>query len=89
VTVVDEQAIKLYRAIRDVWQVSVETIVPLNSQGGHGLGIRTQLLLFLMILLGHSLRLIRDASLSRFLTESPDVQLSTRPRTVEPHCFKL
>jgi hypothetical protein len=33
--------------VEDVWQVSVEAIVPLNSQGGHGLGIRTQLLLFL------------------------------------------
>ena len=33
--------------VEDVWQVSVEAIVPLNTQGGHGLGIRTQLLLFL------------------------------------------
>jgi hypothetical protein len=33
--------------VEDVWQVSVEAIVPLNTQGGHGLGVRTQLLLFL------------------------------------------
>jgi len=33
--------------VEDVWQVSVEAIVPLNSQGGRGLGARTQLLLFL------------------------------------------
>jgi hypothetical protein len=33
--------------VKDVWQISVEAIVPLNSQGGHGLGVRTQLLLFL------------------------------------------
>jgi len=33
--------------VEDVWQPSGEVIVPLNSQGGHGLGFRTQLLLFL------------------------------------------
>ena len=33
--------------VEDVWQVSFEVIVPLNSQGGHGLGTRAQLLLFL------------------------------------------
>ena len=33
--------------VEDVWQVSAEVIVPLNSQGAHGLGVRTQLLLFL------------------------------------------
>lgn len=33
--------------VKDVWQVSAVAIVPLNSQGGHGLGFRTQLLLFL------------------------------------------
>jgi hypothetical protein len=33
--------------VEDVWQVSAEVIVPLNSQGGHGLGTRAQLLLFL------------------------------------------
>ena len=32
--------------VEDVWQLSGEVIVPLNSQG-HGLGFRTQLLLFL------------------------------------------
>jgi len=33
--------------VEDVWQLSGEFIVPLNSQGGRGLGFRTQLLLFL------------------------------------------
>jgi hypothetical protein len=33
--------------VEDVWQISFEVIVPLNSQGGHGLGTRAQLLLFL------------------------------------------
>jgi hypothetical protein len=33
--------------VEDVWQLSAEVIVPLNTQGGHGLGLRTQLLLFL------------------------------------------
>lgn len=33
--------------VEDVWQVSFEVIVPLNSRGGHGLGTRAQLLLFL------------------------------------------
>jgi hypothetical protein len=33
--------------VEDVWQVSVEAVVPLDTQGGHGLGIRTQSLLFL------------------------------------------
>ena len=33
--------------VEDVWHLSAEAIVPLNAQGGHGLGIRTQLLLFL------------------------------------------
>jgi len=33
--------------VEDVWQVSFEVIVPLNSQGGRGLGTRAQLLLFL------------------------------------------
>jgi len=30
-----------------VWQMSFEVIVPLNSQGGHDLGTRARLLLFL------------------------------------------
>jgi hypothetical protein len=33
--------------VEDVWQVSVEAIVPLNGEGGHGLGARGQVLLFL------------------------------------------
>jgi len=33
--------------VEDVWQLSAVAIVPLNSQGGHGLGFRAQLLLFL------------------------------------------
>ena len=33
--------------VEDVWQISAAAIVPLNSQGGHGLGFRAQLLLFL------------------------------------------
>jgi hypothetical protein len=33
--------------VADVWQVSGAVVVPLNSQGGHGLGFKTQLLLFL------------------------------------------
>jgi hypothetical protein len=33
--------------VEDVWQVSLEAIMPLNTQGGRGLGVRTQLLLFL------------------------------------------
>lgn len=33
--------------VEDVWQISGEVIVPLNSQGGRGLGFRTQLLIFL------------------------------------------
>jgi hypothetical protein len=33
--------------VADVWQVSGAVVVPLNSEGGHGLGFRTQLLLFL------------------------------------------
>jgi hypothetical protein len=33
--------------VEDVWQVSAEVIVPLNGQGGHRVGFRTQLLLFL------------------------------------------
>jgi hypothetical protein len=33
--------------VKDVWQVSLEAIVPLNAQGGRGLGVRSQLLLFL------------------------------------------
>ena len=33
--------------VEDVWQLSAEMIVPLNSQGGRGVGFRAQLLLFL------------------------------------------
>jgi len=33
--------------VEDVWQVSAEAIVPMNSQGGRGLGVRAQLLPFL------------------------------------------
>jgi len=33
--------------VEDVWQISVEAIVPLNSQGGRCIGARAQLLLFL------------------------------------------
>lgn len=33
--------------VEDVWQLSAEAIVPLNSQGGKGLGFRAQLLIFL------------------------------------------
>jgi hypothetical protein len=31
----------------DTWQVSVEAVLPLNSEAGRGVGVRTQLLLFL------------------------------------------
>ena len=33
--------------VADVWQVSGAGVIPINSQGGHGLGFKTQLLLFL------------------------------------------
>ncbi|MGH1573764.1 hypothetical protein ACRAWG_27865 [Methylobacterium sp. P31] len=33
--------------VAEVWQLSGEVIVPLNSQGGRGLGYRAQLLIFL------------------------------------------
>ncbi|MGY2046881.1 hypothetical protein [Methylobacterium sp. JK268] len=33
--------------VADVWQVSAEAVVPLNSQGGRGLGFRTEILIFL------------------------------------------
>lgn len=33
--------------VADVWQLSGEVIVPLNSQGGRGLGFRTRVLIFL------------------------------------------
>lgn len=33
--------------VKDAWQLSGEVIVPLNSQGGRGLGFRTQVLIFL------------------------------------------
>jgi hypothetical protein len=33
--------------VADVWQVSLEAIVPLNSAAGHSVGVRAQLLLFL------------------------------------------
>ncbi len=33
--------------VADSWQVSVEAVVPLNAEAGHGAGVRTQLLLFL------------------------------------------
>ena len=33
--------------VADTWQVAGEVIVPLNREGGRGLGVRTQLLFFL------------------------------------------
>lgn len=33
--------------VADKWQVAAEIIVPLNTEAGHGVGVRTQLLLFL------------------------------------------
>jgi hypothetical protein len=33
--------------VANTWQVAAEAIVPLNSEGGHGIGVRAQLLLFL------------------------------------------
>jgi hypothetical protein len=33
--------------VADTWQVAAEAIVPLNSEGGRTIGIRTHLFLFL------------------------------------------
>jgi hypothetical protein len=33
--------------VATTWQIAVEAIVPLNRESGHGIGARTQLLLFL------------------------------------------
>ena len=33
--------------VANTWQLAAEVIVPLNSEGGHGIGARAQLLLFL------------------------------------------
>jgi hypothetical protein len=33
--------------VANTWQIAVEVIVPLNRESGHGVGARTQLLLFL------------------------------------------
>ncbi len=33
--------------VAEAWEVTVEAVVPLNAEAGHGVGVRTQLLLFL------------------------------------------
>ena len=33
--------------VANTWQVAIEAIVPLDREAGHGIGAKTQLLLFL------------------------------------------